>query len=444
MGVLGWIIAGLAAIGAALAAMLLIARRRLPAAGHDALVRAMTHRLSQNPRDVAALQALADVSWRDGAWQDTAERYGRLLKLVGVEPGVDEFTAILRRGASAWRLGRLEDARLDLVLARAKDGQSFEAAYYLGCLEEARGAHGDAVTHLSAACALDPEHGDAVRMLGLSLARAKRSGAALPVLQRAAELFPDDVEVGFTLGQVLHAEGRSGEALACFSRLRTDAGLGPAAALFAGTIRLNGRQTERAVADFEFGLRHPSVKREIRLELQYRLAAALMGAHDVSRAVSVWQEIEAVDPAYRDTVALLGRYREMSGNRKLQVYLLAPTADFVSLCRRLATTYHRPATTKLASISLRQAEYVDITALVTTRTWTDTVLMRFLRTPGVIGELLLRDLHAKARETKAGRCVCVCPGTYTEAARAFVEGRMIEIADGKGLGRLLERVTDVS
>jgi hypothetical protein len=121
------------------------------------------------------------------------------------------------------------------------------------------------------------------------------------------------------------------------------------------------------VADFELGLRHPAIKRETRLELQYRLAAALLRANDVSRAVSVWKEIEAVDPAYKDTVALLGRYREMSGNRKLQVSLIAPTADFVSLCRRLAVAYHRPAAAKLASISFRQAEYVDIAAVVAAR-----------------------------------------------------------------------------
>jgi tetratricopeptide (TPR) repeat protein len=165
--VIAWITAGLAVVGAALAATLLIVRRRLPAAGRDALVREMTQRVAQNPRDVAALQALADICWRDGAWQDAAERYGRLLGLVGVEPGVDEFTATLRRGASAWRLGRLEDASRDLMLARTKNGRSFEAAYYLGCLEEARGAREEAAAHLSAACALDPEHGDAVRMLGL-------------------------------------------------------------------------------------------------------------------------------------------------------------------------------------------------------------------------------------------------------------------------------------
>ena len=87
---------------------------------------------------------------------------------------------------------------------------------------------------------------------------------------------------------------------------------------------------------------------------------------------------------------------------------------------------------------------MDIVAIVTTRAWTDGVLMRFVRTPGVIGELVLRDLYAKAKENKAGRCWCVCPGTFSETARKFVEARMMEIADGEGLAKLLARIPDAS
>ena len=341
-------------------------------------------------------------------------------------------------------MGRLEDAYRDLMVARTKDRTSFEAVYYLGCVEEARGEHEKAAACLQAACELDPGHSDAARMLGLCFAKAKRYRDALPHLQRAVDLLPEDTQARFALGQALHAVERHAEAVACLSRLHADPQFGPAAALFTGTIRLNGRDFARAVSDFEAGLRHESARRETRLELQYRLAAALLAMNEVNRAVAVWKEIEGIEPGYRDVVALLGRYREMSGNRKLQIYLMAPTTQFVSLCRRLAVAVYKPATVKLASISFRHAEYVDIMAVVTTRTWTDGVLMRFVRTTGVIGELLLRDLHAKAKENKAGRCYCVCPGTFSDTAQKFVEARMMELADGQGLAKLLARVPDVS
>jgi Flp pilus assembly protein TadD len=443
MPILWWSLAAAATIAAA-AAVLLVVRRLRRTGDGEALRRDMERRLERNPRDVAALQALAEASWHAGAWHDAGERYGRLLDLVGVEPGVDETTAIVRRGAAAYRLGRLEDAYRDLAVARTRDPSSFEAAWFLGCVEEARGEHEKAAASLQVACQLDPSHSDAARLLGLCLARAKRFREALPHLQRAVDLAPADAPARFALGQALHAVERSAEAVACLARLHEDPQFGPAAALFTGTLRLNARDHGRAVADFEAGLRHEGAKREMRLELQYRMASALLAMNEVNRAVAAWKDIEAVAPGYRDVVALLGRYREMSGNRKLQVYLLAPTTQFVALCRRLAVAVYRQATVKLASISFRQAEYVDILAVVTTRAWTDGVLMRFVRTPGVIGELVLRDLHAKAKENKAGRCFCVCPGTFSETARKFVEARMMELADGQVLAKLLERVPDVS
>ncbi len=444
MGFLWWILGGIVVAGTVVTAVLLVARRLRRSDDGEAMRRDMEHRLERNPRDVEALQALADVSWRAGAWHDAGERYGRLLALVGVEPGVDEVTAIVRRGAAAFREGRLEDAYRDLMVARAKDKSSLEAAYFLGCVEQARGEHEKAAVFLQAACELDPGHSDAARMLGLCLAKAKRFREALPHLQRAVDLLPGDTQARFALGQALHATDHTAEAVACLAHLHDDPQLGPTAALFTGTLRLNARDLERAVADFEAGLRHESVKRETRLELQYRLAAALLAMDEVNRAVAVWKEIEAAEPHYRDVVAQLARYRELSGNRKLQLYLMAPTTQFVALCRRLAAAVYKPATVKLASISFRHAEYVDIMAVVTTRTWTDDVLMRFVRTPGVIGELVLRDLHAKAKENKAGRCYCVCPGTFSDTARKFVEARMMELADGEGLGKLLARVPDAS
>jgi tetratricopeptide (TPR) repeat protein len=443
MGLLWWILGGIAVVGAAVT-MLFVSRRLRRADDGEAQRRDMEHRLERNPRDVEALQALADASWRAGAWHDAGERYGRLLDLVGVEPGVDETTAIVRRGAAAFREGRLEDAYRDLMVARAKDKSSLEAAYFLGCVEQARGEHEKAAAFLQAACELDPGHSDAARMLGLCLAKAKRFREALPHLQRAVDLLPEDTQARFALGQALHATDHTAEAVACLTHLHDDPQFGPTAALFTGTLRLNARDHERAVADFEAGLRHESAKRETRLELQYRLAAALLAMNEVNRAVAVWKEIEAIEPRYRDVVAQLARYRELSGNRKLQVYLMAPTTQFVALCRRLAAAVYRPATVKLASISFRHAEYVDIVAVVTTRTWTDGVLMRFVRTPGVIGELVLRDLYAKAKENKAGRCYCVCPGTFSDTARKFVEARMMELADGEGLAKLLARIPDAS
>jgi hypothetical protein len=158
--------------------------------------------------------------------------------------------------------------------------------------------------------------------------------------------------------------------------------------------------------------------------------------------MALWKEIAAVNPRYRDVPDLLARYGELSSNRKLQTYMLSPTSDFVTLCRKMAISFYVKSKTKLLNISFRQSEYVDIVAEVDTTTWSDIILFRFVRTTGIIGELLLRDLYAKLKEIKGGRGVCVAPATYSDGAKSFVEARIVDLIDKNGLDKLLARVPE--
>ena len=84
---------------------------------------------------------------------------------------------------------------------------------------------------------------------------------------------------------------------------------------------------------------------------------------------------------------------------------MAPTGDFVTLCRKVALAYFPHAKVKILDISVNKNEWADILAEVETRKWQDTVLFRFIRTQGSIGELILRDFHARIKEVKAGKGV---------------------------------------
>jgi tetratricopeptide (TPR) repeat protein len=214
------------------------------------------------------------------------------------------------------------------------------------------------------------------------------------------------------------------------------------AALYCGTIYLNSKLFDKAIMDLELGLRHNGIKPEIALELKYRLGFAYLKKEDINRAMTLWREVAAANPGYREVQELLSRYGELSSNKKLQTYLISGTSDFVTLCRRIAMCFYVKGKTKLLNISFRQSEYVDIVAEVDTAKWSDIILFRFVRTTGVIGELLLRDLYAKLKEIKGGRGVCIAPATYSDTARSFVEARIVDLIDKPGLIKLLARLPE--
>ena len=119
---------------------------------------------------------------------------------------------------------------------------------------------------------------------------------------------------------------------------------------------------------------------------------------------------------------------------------MSPVSEFVTLCRRLAGQVYPRARVKIVSVQLRQSEYLDITAEVDAGSWKDTVLFRFVRASGMIGEPVLRDMYTRTRDMKAGRGICIAPASFSAGAKSFVEGRVLELMDKQGLLKLLSKV----
>ncbi|MCK5200312.1 MAG: restriction endonuclease, partial [Spirochaetales bacterium] len=70
----------------------------------------------------------------------------------------------------------------------------------------------------------------------------------------------------------------------------------------------------------------------------------------------------------------------------------------------------------------------------------DTILFRYIRATGQVGEFVLRDLYSKTKEVKAGRGFCITAGDFTEGAHQFVEARLIDLIDKKQLMQKMEKL----
>jgi tetratricopeptide (TPR) repeat protein len=262
----------------------------------------------------------------------------------------------------------------------------------------------------------------------------------LGVLRRAVDIEPDDKESLFAVGETYFELGQAENAVKIFSHLRTDPTMGPNAALFSGTIHLNQRQYQKAIMDFEIGLKHQGMKVETLVELKYRLAAAYIKQQEISRAVTILRELQSLYPNYKDVNQQVERYQELNSNKNLQTYLIAQTSDFVTLCRKIVMTYFPQARVKITDITVTRNEYADILAEVETKKWQDQILFRFIRSTGSVGELTLRDLYAKIKEKKAGKGYCLTAGGFSEEARRFVEARLIDLVDKIALNKVLNSI----
>jgi tetratricopeptide (TPR) repeat protein len=408
----------------------------------DAALREAAKRLAQNPNDPEALFTMASSYFEDENWDRAMKTYESLIDQMTTNsiPGVDSFEVYLRYGISARKLNMLDQAFKGFSMARTFRQDNFEVNFELGALEFDRKNYEKAVQLLQQARVQDPDSPAVLRYLGHALFRLKKPKEAMTFIRKAIDLAPNDKESLYTLAECYHEANQIEQALRIFNHLRADPVMGPDSCLIAGTIHLDTRQYEAAIQDFEIGLRHQNIKVDILMELRYRLATTYIKLNEIGKAIPLLKQIQAENPSYKDVNVLLGKYIELNANRNLQIFLMAPSADFVALCRKVVMTYFPKAKVKITNITVQKNEWADILAEIDTPKWSDVIMFRFIRTQGSIGELIVRDFHSHLKEVKAGKGVCITVGTFTEEAKRYTEARLIDLIEKDRLQAILNNL----
>ena len=410
------------------------------AKGRDTILKNANKRLSQNPRDPEGLMMLGDVYFQEGAWDKAYKTYETLMEMAGGSPSINEFETYFRYAMAATKLGFTDEAYKGFSGARSLKQDNFEVNYNLGALEFTRKNYDRAIQFLQQARSQEPEHAPTLRCLGHSLFKQKKYKEALGFIRKAIDLAPEDKESLYTLAECYYEANQTEQALRIFGHLRPDPQMGPSACLFSGTINVDQHQYEKALQDFEIGLKHQNIKPDVQIELKYRAATTYLRQQEIGKALAYLNDIQAERPGYKDTAALIGKYQELNANHNLQIFLMAPSADFVALCRKIVMTYYARAKIKITNISVNKNEWADILAEVDTSKWSDLVMFRFIRTQGSIGELIVRDFHSHVKEVKAGKGICIAVGTFSEEAKRYTEARLIDLIEKEKLTAILNTV----
>ena len=404
-----------------------------------AVIREATKRLAQNPNDSTALLMVGDIYFQDQDWEKAYASYAPLLDQMGGRIPSEQFEISLRYGISALKTDRFVEAKKGLLLAKNINPNHFEINYNLGYIYYIQKEYEKAVPFLRKALLTQPDNVMALKYLGYTLQSLRKYQEALPSLKKVLDVQPDNKDALFAMGECFYEVGSNDQALKIFTHLRVSPEIGSRAALYAGLIRMRANQLEKAIEDFEIGLKHDSIPLDIINELRYNLAAARIKTQDLQKALVQLKEIQTVSPGYKDVASLIMRYQELNQNKNLHTYLMSGQSEFVGLCRRIVSRFFPNAKVKILDISVL-ATYTDIVAEIDTPKWADLVIFRFFRSQGSVGELVLRDFHGRIKEMKAGKGICMTAGTFTEEARRFTEGRPLDLFDKNRLNKVLNAI----
>ena len=404
-----------------------------------AAIREATKRLAQNPNDSAALLTVGDIYFQDQDWEKAYASYAPLLDQMSGRIPSEQFEISLRYGISAMKTDRFAEAKKGLLLAKNINPNHFEINYNLGYIYYSQKEYEKAVPFLRKALLTQPDNVMALKYLGYTLQSLRKYQEALPSLKKVLDVQPDNKDALFAMGECFYEVGSNDQALKIFTHLRVSPEIGSRASLYAGLIRMRANQLDKAIEDFEIGLKHDSIPLDIINELRYNLAAARIKTQDLQKALVQLKEIQTVSPGYKDVASLIMRYQELNQNKNLHTYLMSGQSEFVGLCRRIVSRFFPNAKVKILDISVL-ATYTDIVAEIDTPKWADLVIFRFFRSQGSVGELVLRDFHGRIKEMKAGKGICMTAGTFTEEARRFTEGRPMDLFDKNRLNKVLNAI----
>lgn len=404
-----------------------------------AAIREATKRLAQNPNDSAALLTVGDIYFQDQDWEKAYAFYAPLLDQMSGRIPSEQFEISLRYGISAMKTDRFVEAKKGLLLAKNINPNHFEINYNLGYIYYIQKEYEKAVPFLRKALITQPDNVTALKYLGYTLQSLRKYQEALPSLKKVLDVQPDNKDALFAMGECFYEVGSNDQALKIFTHLRVSPEIGSRASLYAGLIRMRANQLDKAIEDFEIGLKHDSIPLDIMNELRYNLAAARIKTQDLQKALVQLKEIQTVSPGYKDVASLIMRYQELNQNKNLHTYLMSGQSEFVGLCRRIVSRFFPNAKVKILDISVL-ATYTDIVAEIDTPKWADLVIFRFFRSQGSVGELVLRDFHGRIKEMKAGKGICMTAGTFTEEARRFTEGRPMDLFDKNRLNKVLNAI----
>ena len=410
------------------------------ATDRNAVIKEANRRLAQNPKDPAALLYLADLHFHEKNYEKSFKLYEILLELCATDDSLNEFEITLRHAISAINIKQYNSAYKSFMLARSTNSDEFLINYNLGYLEYLRKNYEKAAGFLTQARNQKVDDISTLKYLGLSLYKMNKFNNAVETLKKALEIESENKELIFALGECYYNMGQTDSALKTFATLRSDSKYGAHACIYSGTICMKFRNYDQASMYFELGLKIPGIKTDMRLELKYRLANCYIKAEKISQAIPPLEDIVAKNQNYKDAASLLKRYGELDSNLNLKVFLMGDKGRFIAVCRKIITELFPKTRIKVLEVSTPQNEYIDMIVEVSSNKWEDIIIFRFIRTNGQTGELTVRDLYGKIKETKAGRGICISAGTFSMGAKNFVEARLIDLTEKNELVELLKKI----
>ncbi len=400
-------------------------------------INALKKLIEKNPFDIQSRMELIKLYIEENNFNEAIKQLNSILTNTRKDPGFNPRETNKLLAECYLNVDKLDDASKVFSILRKEYPNDPYAYVELGKLEKERGNIERATKYFAKASSLDPENMDSVTELGILLFDLKKYPESLTTLQTVLTKQPDDPTVNYYLGELRVIYDNLKEAFNHFLKAKKDPRYALNSLLNVSLILRRYDKLDDARRVLTSVLKFPDLKKDEIVETRYQLGETCLAQKDIRAAINHWEKILTYVKDYKDVKVKLEKYEQTKTSSVIRTYMMASRSEFVDICKK-ATAYAAERV-----IIIRTEPQADLSIEIFTqavhRDVPTTILFKFFRGSSNIGQLAIRELYEKLKETKAKQGVCYTTADYSDEAVDFSSGRVIELRRKNDLVKILTK-----
>jgi tetratricopeptide (TPR) repeat protein len=402
-------------------------------------IKKLTDILEKDDRNSYAHYLLAEAYIKEGNVKFAIVEYRQVFKYGKYGDQFKESDVRKKLAKLYMDQGQIEDAKGEYLLLTKLEPDNFQNYFELGSIYFRGNALDRATTFFKKSIALNQQDGQSYYFLGQIYYQNNLFPDSKGALLEAIKIEPANYRAHYFLGLVLRQMGDMEWAIKEFEIAQKSEDLKVKCFLAKGSCHLQKGMIQKAMQEFERGLKFARKGSDTELGLRYYLAECCEKTRDLHSAIYQWEKIIEVKPNFRDVQAKLKNYAEFRQDDRIKDFLISGLSQFEHMSRKIVEAMNFA----INDINIISDTEIEIIASESEGKWRNTRatnrIIRLMRSTDVIQEKYLRALHENLKAKNATRIIVITTGEFAQSAVEFANTRPIELYGKNELINMLSK-----
>jgi len=335
---------------------------------------------------------------------------------------------------------QIEEAKKELLILTKIDPDNYDNFYQLGLIFYNSQALDRALGFFKKSTSINPKHDMSYYYLGQIYYRTNMFPESKQMLIDAIKLDPANYKAHYFLGLVLRQMGDFEWAIKEFEVAQKSDDLKVKCFLAKGSCYIERSHHQKAIMEFERGLKIARKGSDTELNLRYYLADCQEKIRDIHAAIGNWERIIEINSNFKDVQEKLKNYSEFRQDDRIKDFLIHGLSQFEHQSRKIVESLGY----RITDIEIINDTDIEIIATDFDSKWRNTrqtnKLIRINRTTDIIGEKLLRTLHENMKNKNVTRVIIITTAEFSPQAVDFANTRPIELHGKSDLIDILKKI----